>query len=131
VEGVEFTPEIFTAICEQIADGKSLRQVCEQKGMPDRTNFNRWRKRTPELQAEYDQACRDQEDATFDDIQYIADTEKDSRKAHVKIEARKWRLKIRNRKVYGEKVGIDGGADGEPIKTVILNMVPVAELPDE
>lgn len=127
---VHFSPEIFTRICGLIADGKSLREVCAMKDMPDRMTFNEWRKRTPELQAEYDQACKDQEDATFDDIQYIADTVNDAAKARNMIDARKWRLRIRNRKVYGDKLGLDGGEDGSPIKIVKLNMAPVEELPE-
>jgi hypothetical protein len=118
---VEFSQALFTRICGLIANGKSLREACELKGMPDRTTFNEWRKRSPKLQAEYDQACKDQEDATFDDIQYIADTEPDARRAAVKIDARKWRLKIRNRKVFGDKVDANvSGADGGPLQIEIV-----------
>lgn len=132
---VRFSQKIFDQICELIADGKSVRQACTGKGMPDRKTFNNWRKRTPELQAQYDEACLANEDATCDDIQHIADTVKDSRRAAVMIDARKWKLKIRNRKVYGDQVRNEhSGPDGGPIETkqqiVRLRMTPVEELPE-
>lgn len=132
---VRFSQAIFDRICELIADGSSVRQACAGKGMPDRHTFNAWRKRTPELQAQYDEACRENEEATCDDIQHIADTEKDTRKAAVMIDARKWKLKIRNRKVYGDQVRNEhSGPDGGPIESkqqiVRLRMTPVEELPE-
>lgn len=118
---VEFSQKLFTQICGLIADGKSLREVCAMDGMPDRTTFNGWRKKTPELQTEYDNACIEQEEATFDDIQFIADNEPDARRAAVKIDARKWRLKIRNRKVYGDKVDTTlGNPDGSALQIEIV-----------
>ncbi|MFM0263314.1 terminase small subunit-like protein [Paraburkholderia sediminicola] len=112
---VEFSQAMFDRICTLIADGKSVRQACSGDGMPDRATFNGWRKRTPELQAQYDQAYRDYEDSTLQDIVHIADTERDAAIARNRIDARKWELKIRNRKRFGDHVvtehtGEDGGA---------------------
>jgi hypothetical protein len=132
---VRFSQALFDRICALIADGKSVREACSGKGMPDRGAFNDWRKRTPELQAQYDAACLDRQEATFDDIQYIADTEKDTRRAAVMIDARKWRLARMNRKEYGDKVANEhSGPNGGPIETrqqvVRLRMTPVEELPE-
>jgi len=116
---VEFSQEMFDLICALIADGKSLRQACAGDGMPDRATFNTWRKSTPELQAKYDAACIDREEAIFDDIQDIADSEPDARRAAVKIDARKWRLARMNRKKYGDRVTNEHtGEDGGPIEHV-------------
>ncbi|WP_233854086.1 hypothetical protein [Paraburkholderia sp. HD33-4] len=106
-----FTQERFDAICDLIADGKSLREICELQGMPDRKTFNGWRKRTAELQAQYDQAYRDYEDSVLQDIVYIADTEKDASIAKNRMDARKWELKIRNRKKYGDSITHSGDPD--------------------
>lgn len=115
-----FSQEIFNAICEAVADGKSVREACLPDEMPDRTIFNKWRKSSPELQAQYDKACLEREEAIFDDAQYIADTEKDASVARVRVDVRKWRLAIMNRKVYGDKLGVDGGKDGSPITVQII-----------
>lgn len=130
---VHFSQEIFDHICERIADGASVLAACAGKGMPTRQTFNVWRKSTPELQAQYDAACIDREEAIFDDIQHIADTEKDARRATVRIDARKWRLARMNRKKYGDRVANElSGPDGGPlqIERVRLNMQPVEELPE-
>ncbi|MDN7481915.1 hypothetical protein QZM38_13880 [Burkholderia orbicola] len=130
---VEFSQELFDHICELIGDGKSVREVCEARGMPHRMTFLRWTKRTPELKKQYDDACVDRQDAIFDDIQFIADTEKDSKRAKVRIEAREWTLARMNRKRFGNHVSNEhSGPDGGPITTrvVRLRMQPVEELPE-
>lgn len=116
---VEFSEALFDRICGLIADGKSVRKACVGTGMPDRATFNSWRKRTPELQAQYDQAYKDYEDSTLQDIVHIADTEPDTDRAKVKIDARKWELKIRNRKRFGDNVTHSG--DPEAPIALVLN----------
>lgn len=101
---VEFSQEIFDLICERVADGKSVREVCSGEGMPDRTTFNRWRKLTPELEKQYALCRIDREDAIFDDIQWIADHEPDPKKAKVMIDAREWKLARMNGKKYGNSM---------------------------
>jgi len=126
-----FTQELFDKICDLIADGKSVREICELKGMPHRMTFNKWRKRTPELQAQYDQAYRDYEDSTLQDIVHIADSEVDPQRARVMIDARKWELKIRNRKRFGDHITEEvTGPNGGPLQVVRLRMAPVDELPE-
>jgi hypothetical protein len=115
---VEFSQTVFNRICALVADGKSVREACELKGMPARETFNKWRKRTPELQAQYDQAYKDYEDSCLQDIVYIADTEPDPAKARNRIDARKWELKIRNRKKFGDNVVHSGDPDA-PIALVL------------
>ena len=118
---VKFSQAVFDRICELIADGKSVRTICEMAGMPERKTFYRWCRQTPELQAQYDQAYINYEHSVLDDIVYIADTEPDSRKAAVRIDSRKWDLKIRNRKRFGDKVDAEiAGKDGGPLQIEII-----------
>jgi hypothetical protein len=87
--------------------------------MPSRQTFNNWRKNSPDLQAQYDAACIEREEAIFDDIQDIADNEPDVRKAAVRIDARKWRLARMNRKKYGDRVTNElVGKDDGPVESV-------------
>ena len=37
-----FSSELTQAICDEIADGKSLREICSRPGMPDRGTVRRW-----------------------------------------------------------------------------------------
>jgi len=117
---VEFSQELFDAICELIADGKSVREICSADGMPDRKTFNQWRKRTPELEKQYALCRIDREDAIFDDIHWIADNEKDPKKAKVMIDAREWTLARMNGKKYGNRVMQElSGSDGGPVQLVL------------
>lgn len=126
-----FTQALFDKICELIADGKSVHGICELKGMPDRTTFHRWCKRKPELQAQYDAAYLEGERAILDDMRYIGDTAKDAAIARVQIDQRKWELKIRNRKVYGDHITEEvTGPNGGPLQVIRLRMAPVDELPE-
>jgi hypothetical protein len=149
---VRFSQAIFDRICDMIADGKSVRQACAGKGMPDRATFNRWRKSTPELQAQYDAACIEREEVYFEQIVDIADecrvgVKKTTKangdvetveidmveRARVQIDARKWTLARMNRKKYGDHVTEElTGPNGGPlqIERVRLRMTPVEELPE-
>lgn len=120
---VKFSQALFDDICRLIASGgdeSSLRKICAMPGMPDRANFNDWRKRTPELSAQYDRACEDRKDTFFEEMIEIADTETDAAKARNRIEARKWAWARMDRGRFGDKLGLDGGKDGEPVKLVLV-----------
>ncbi|MFK4444650.1 hypothetical protein ABH944_004846 [Caballeronia udeis] len=128
-----FTQVLFDKICDQLADGKSLREICEKKGMPNRKTFHVWCKNSQELKAQYDEACLDREDAIFDDILYIGDTAKDSKLGKLAMDAKQWTLARMNRKKYGNHITEEMvGANGGPIQIerVRLNMAPVEELPE-
>jgi hypothetical protein len=117
---VEFSQALFDRICDLVGDGKSVREVCELSGMPDRATFNGWRKRTPELQDQYALCRVDREDAIFDDILWISDNEKDSKKAKVMIDAREWTLARMNGKKYGNRTMSEiTGADGAAMQLVL------------
>lgn len=127
---VQFSQEVFDAICAMIADGKSVRQACTGREMPTRQTFHEWVRLSPQLQDQYDRAFLDYEESTLDDIKFIADTEKDPRRAAVMIDARKWDLKIRNRKRFGDRVTSElTGEGGGPIKSELT--VDVSTLNEE
>lgn len=74
---VEFSPEVFTAICERIAAGESLRAICADEGMPSKTSVMRWLDE-PEHQSLRDQYARARErqaDTFAEEVVEIADEE--------------------------------------------------------
>ncbi|MCC8954100.1 hypothetical protein H8B02_11700 [Bradyrhizobium sp. Pear77] len=74
-----FTGEIFEAICERLADGQTLKQICRDPEMPDRYTVLRWIKNDDGRRRLYDQARRDGTDSLADDLIDIAwDTSNDS-----------------------------------------------------
>ena len=111
----KYSQELANKICEQIANGKSLRAVCRGKNIPDTRTVRRWLQDNEEFRLQYAQAREDQADFHADELIAIADTEKDANRARVRIDARKWVASKLRPKVYGERVtaevtGKDGGA---------------------
>lgn len=111
---------VMEAICARVAEGESLRKICLTEGMPDRRQVNRWLHEDEALQKMYGQAILERTDHYADEVIEIADTEKDPQKARNRIDARKWVCASMNRAKYGNKVGVDGGADGSPITVEIV-----------
>jgi hypothetical protein len=75
----EFSQEIMAEICERMAEGKSLRQICEDAEMPNRRTIMRWVKNDDAAKKLYDAAQVDRMHWYADEIVNIAyDTSKDT-----------------------------------------------------
>lgn len=75
-----YTPELGDRICEELADGKSLRTICSPDDMPNRSTVFRWLARgaagapdTAEFCDQYARARESQADAIADEVLAIAD----------------------------------------------------------
>lgn len=118
-----FNDAIAHEICERIADGDSLRFICEGDDFPERRTVFRWLA-NPDHEAfrrQYALAREASADADDDDIRDMAGrVEKgklDPQAARVAIDAKKWSAGKRKPKVYGDKVAlIGGGKDDAPIR---------------
>ena len=118
-----FTPEIASTICTLLADGKSLRQVCEGEGMPSEATVRSWA--LDDIQgfaAQYTRAREIGYERLADEILRIADTPevgiKTTTKAtgvetvegdmiehrRLQVDARKWMLSKMLPKKYGDKI---------------------------
>lgn len=106
----EFSQELFDRICERIAEGESLRAICEEPDMPARVNVIRWLEKDEALRNQYARARELQADHEFDEIKAIADLAdpEDVNVARLRIDARKWRAGKLRPKVYGDKVDLSG-----------------------
>jgi hypothetical protein len=103
----EYTQETADSICEQIADGRSLRSICADAGMPDKATVFRWLAAHETFRDQYARARESQADSLFDDILEIADTAEDAQLARLRVDARKWMAGKLKPKVYGDKIGLD------------------------
>lgn len=129
-----YTPELALQICEQIAGGTSLRKVCAQDGMPDKTTVLRWLLKNEDFRTQYTHAREMQADCFVDEIVDIADTTEQGviitekpdgvetkyadmiEHRRLRIEARKWTAAKMRPKKYGDKiVNEHTGEDGGPI----------------
>lgn len=132
----EFTQETADAICERIADGESLRSICQSEGMPNRMTVFRWLN-DPERAAFRDQYARAREEqAEFyaESIIEIADEESVTVKVgedeevsvvldatavarnRLRIDARKWYASKVAPKKFGDFKAVElTGANGGPV----------------
>lgn len=122
-----FTQEQADLICGKLASGQSLRSICEDAGLPDRTTVFRWLRDIESFRNQYMRAREDQADAIFDEMLEIADdgefdyetkTRDDGseyeavnhdhiQRSKLRIEARKWVLGKMAPKKYGERQQIE------------------------
>ena len=123
-----FTPEVGDAICRLLVEGKSLRAICEDEGMPSRAAVFRWLAEgelpdaAPAQRAFADQYARarlEQAEAYADDTVAIADdavlNEANPQLVRLQIDARKWYAGKIKPSRFGEAsllrlTGADGGA---------------------
>lgn len=127
-KGVEYSQEIVTAICSEIAKGKKLVDVCAMDGMPTRSTFYLWMKDHPGVSDMYTRAREERAELIADEILEIADAPIEEPKAdedgkilpfeqsrfrqtleqrRQMIDARKWAAAKLNPKVYGDRVNLD------------------------
>jgi hypothetical protein len=136
-----YTPELASLICRRLAAGESLRAVCREEGMPERTTVARWVIDGKEGFAQsYMNARNFGLDEMADELLEIADSpepgviETDKRDKHgdpftevrradmvehrrLRVDARKWYLAKLAPKRYGERVAHEvSGPDGAPLQ---------------
>lgn len=131
-----YRQKIADAICEQLADGKSLRKICADEAMPNKATVFRWLAAHEAFRDQYARARAAQADSFVDDVVDIADdgsndtyvdddgnvrTDQDViARSKLRVDARKWAAGKLNPKKYGEKLAVGGDPDNPlPILPVI------------
>lgn len=135
-----YTDAIADEICERLADGESLRAICEDEHMPAESTVRTWAlKDEPDKPwsgffARYARARMVQAHRMFDDILVIADDGSGDRfvddegnvridndviqRSRLRVDTRKWWLSKALPKLYGDRVAMEhSGPNGGPIET--------------
>lgn len=110
-----YSQEVADHICERVADGMSLRLLCngtlvelngELKNLPNRSTVARWLIERPDFATKYARAREMQADYMDDLILHVAAecTPQTAAADRVKIDAYKWRASKLASKVYGDKI---------------------------
>jgi hypothetical protein len=107
-----YTPDLGHRICEAVAHGEALQDVCNEPGMPARRTVYYWLRTNDEFAAAYDLAREMRADLLADEVVKISDTE-DPARARVQIDARRWAASKLNPRRYGERQ--DRNLDGPTI----------------
>ncbi len=114
----DFTQEIADTICERIADGASLRKICEiDDALPDRRTVLRWlaKDEHEEFRHQYTRAQDERADVYFEETMEISDdVAEDAQavaKARLRIDTRKWVCARMSPKKYSDKISIDASVN--------------------
>lgn len=154
----DYSHEVADQICERIADGESLKGICEDAEMPSKSTVFKWLSIHAEFADKYARARETQADAIFDEILDIADDgrndwmeRKDAedenlgwrengealRRSQLRIDARKWMAGKLRPKKYGEKLEIDqkttheaGDSLGALLANIAANGRKITEKPE-
>jgi hypothetical protein len=131
----DFSQDLADQLCERLADGESLRSICEEDAMPNKATVFRWLAKFPDFSDQYARARETQADSLFDEILSIADDGRNDwmkrnhgdderwvengealRRSQLRVDARKWMAGKLRPKKYGEKITQEHtGEDGGPL----------------
>ncbi len=133
----DFTAELALEICARLAEGATLRAVCQSDDMPAESTVRKWALADREgFKAQYagarelgylsmaDEIIEIADDSSGDTI---TDPETGAEKmdgefvarSRIKIDTRKWLLSKALPKIYGDKVALTGGGpDDAPVKVL-------------
>lgn len=135
----KLTPAIVNRLCTELAEGRSLRQICKYSGMPAAGTICRWlgEPKNVAFREQYARAREAQAEFYADEIIDIADNEgtakkpKDVQRSRLQVDARKWVAAKLLPKKYGDKMehtGPQGGAIQITSMTPEENERRIAEL---
>lgn len=131
------TPAVSDAICSRLAEGESLRSICQSEGMPAYSSVKAWERDNADFSALSMRAREIGCHALAEDCLEIADDARNDWMERPGKEDAGWvangehiqrsRLRIETRmrllgkwlpKVYGEKLALGGADDLPPIRTM-------------
>lgn len=115
----DYSPELAGRICNLLAEGKSLREICDADDMPSRETVRRWRNSNEEFRGQYALAREEQADTGFDELVELSDsaTPDTVNVVRLQIETRKWAYAKLKPGTYGER--LDHKIAVEPINVNI------------
>lgn len=113
-----YTDEIANVICDQIAEGASMRKICEADDMPFRSTVLRWMAERPDFAAKCAHARLLQADVLFEEMQDVADegNPEDVQRAKLRVSTMQWRASKLAPKKYGDRTVLAGDPDA-PLET--------------
>jgi len=138
----KYSDAIAAKICERLADGESLRSICDDEDMPAQSTVFKWLSDNTSFSEQYARAREAQADALFDDILTIADDGRNdwmekvnadgenigwqvngeaTRRSQLRIDARKWMAGKLKPKKYGDKLDLNVSGNLDTVSEDQLN----------
>lgn len=124
-----WTEEIEDEIFRRIAEGESLRSICEDDWLPSARTVYKRLSEDPAFAQHYTRAREDQADRIFDEVQEIADAAAPDTVAvaRLQIDTRKWRAGKLRPKVYGDKLELAGDPERPLVHTIERRIVKAGD----
>lgn len=126
-----YSQSIADAICDRITGGESLRSVCRDEDMPDKSTVLRWlgRDEYQGFRDQYARACELRSEHWGDEILNIADDDTtDVQRAKLRVDTRKWLMSKMAPKKYGDRVSAEiTGKDGGPVQVQVIRFADPSE----
>ncbi len=125
-----YSIEIATEICRRVAEGESLKSICDEQAMPSRTSFYDWVDDNRDgLTDKYTRARERLMEHWSEQIVSIADDQAaEPNDRRVRVDTRKWLMSKLAYRKYGDKL-IHSGDPDNPIQ-VLHKAAPVEVLTD-
>lgn len=123
----KYTTELADLICQKISQGKSLKSICSEEGMPSMSSVFNWIHSEKGFLEKYDAATEERTIAMGEEIIDLSDDSLNLAQsvdpkaagavvaaAKLQVDTRKWVMSKMKPKKYGDKVDVTSG--GEVIK---------------
>lgn len=144
---VRFSLALFTDICDRIALGESLRAVCRDPAMPNKSTVLRWLREKDEIRAQYASARADLLDHWAEDIIEISDdgtldtlpgldkhgnevtvaNHANVQRDRLRVDARKWLMSRLGPKKYGDHVEVEHSGEVGHVHRVDITSLTARE----
>ncbi len=143
-----FSDALALTICERLAGGESLRQICEDADMPAKSTVMKWALENKDFSDQYararallmehwsddlidiaDDGTNDYVQRTGDDGEVISHSLNNEhiQRSKLRVDTRKWIMSKLAPKRYGDKTtSVVEGPDGGPVQ-VKLNYIPIGK----
>jgi hypothetical protein len=139
-----YTPEVATVICQQLAEGRSVRAICRDEDMPSESSVYNWLHDYPEFVEKYTRARASQAERMLDEIIEIADESSNDtevtdfgprpnnewiNRSKLRVDTRKWAMAKLAPKKYGDKVDVTSG-DKPLAGPSVFTIIPASQMPE-
>lgn len=111
-----FSEDVIDELLDALREGKSMREICSDKRMPDRTTIMRWAKQEDELAANIVRAREAGYYARAEQAVEDAKTATDAALGRLAFDAERWHLSKLSR-AFADKV-VHAGDPDEPVRHV-------------
>jgi transposase-like protein len=123
-----FTQELRTEILSQIAEGKSIRTICRQEGMPSMQSIFYWLAENEDFSEQYVRAKKEQAHALSEDILELAEEVRqgkiDPNAGRVAGDLKKWSASKLLPRIYGDKLDLTTDGKEMPAPIIAINALP-------